>query len=53
MWPSEPAAEQIMKRLEDYDFPYSYQHLSYDYGGHMFVPMKFGQTKLLKEIVEK
>ena len=22
MWPSEPAAEQIMKRLEDYDFPY-------------------------------
>ena len=27
MWPSEPAAEQIMKRLEDYDFPYSYQHL--------------------------
>ena len=48
MWPSEPAAEQIMKRLEDYDFPYSYQHLSYDYGGHMFVPMKFGQTKLFK-----
>lgn len=48
MWPSEPAAEQIMQRLEDYDFPYSYQHLSYDYGGHMFVPMKFGQTKLFK-----
>ena len=48
MWPSEPAAEQIMKRLEDYDFPYSYQHLSYDYGGHMFVPMKFEQTKLFK-----
>lgn len=48
MWPSEVAAEQIMKRLEDYDFPYSYQHLSYDYGGHMFVPMEFGQTKLFK-----
>ena len=29
-------------------FPYSYQHLSYDYGGHMFVPMEFGQTKLFK-----
>lgn len=30
MWPSEIAAEQIMKRLKDFDFPYSYQHLSYD-----------------------
>lgn len=48
MWPSEVAAEQIMKRLKDHDFPYSYQHLSYDYGGHMFVPMEFGQTKLFK-----
>ena len=48
MWPSEIAAEQIMKRLKDFDFPYSYQHLSYDYGRHMFVPMEFGQTKLFK-----
>ena len=48
MWPSELAAEQIMKQLKDFDFPYSYQHLSYDYGGHMFVPMEFEQTKLFK-----
>lgn len=48
MWPSELAAKQIMKRLQDCSFPYSYQHLSYDYGGHMFVPMEFGQTRLFK-----
>ena len=48
MWPSEPAAKQIMKRLQEHDFPYPYHHLSYDYGGHMFVPMEFGQTKLFK-----
>ncbi len=53
MWPSEIAAEQIMKRLKDFDFPYSYQHLSYDYGRHMFVPMEFGQTKLFKGDREK
>ena len=48
MWPSELAAKQITKRLQEHSFPYFYQHLSYDYGGHMFVPMEFGQTKLFK-----
>ena len=48
MWPSEAAAKQIMKRLKDNNFTYDYQHLSYDYGGHMFVPMEFGQTKMFK-----
>ena len=48
MWPSEAAAKQIMKRLQEHDFPYEYQHLSYEYGGHMFVPMEFGQTKMFK-----
>ena len=48
MWPSEPAAKQIMKRLQEHDFPYFFRHLSYEYGGHMFVPMEFGQTKLFK-----
>lgn len=48
MWPSELAAEQIMKRLKEHNFAYDYQHLSYDYGGHMFVPMEFGQTKMFK-----
>lgn len=48
MWPSELAAKQITKRLEEYHFPYFYKHLSYDYGGHMFVPMEFDQTKMFK-----
>ena len=48
MWPSELAAQQIMKRLKDCDFSYSYQHLSYDYGSHMFVPMEFAKTKFFK-----
>ena len=48
MWPSEFAAKQITKRLQEHSFPYFYQHLSYDYGGHMFVPMEFGQTKIFK-----
>lgn len=48
MWPSELAAEQIMKRLKENDFPYPYRHLSYDYGGHMFVPAELRQTKLFK-----
>lgn len=48
MWPSELAAKQITKRLQEHSFPHFYQHLSYDYGGHMFVPMEFGQTKLFK-----
>jgi len=48
MWPSELAAKQIMKRLQDNSFPYFYQHLSYDYGGHMFVPMEFRKTNFFK-----
>lgn len=48
MWPSELAAKQVMKRLQDYDFPYFYQHLSYDYGGHLFVPMELRLTKFFK-----
>ena len=48
MWPSELAAKQITKRLQEHSFPYFYQHLSYDHGGHMFVPMEFGPTKLFK-----
>ena len=37
-----------MKRLQEHDFPYLYQHLSYDYGGHMFVPMELPQIKFFK-----
>lgn len=48
MWPSEPAAEQVMKRLQEYDFPYVYQHLSYDHGGHLFVPMELRLAKFFR-----
>lgn len=48
MWPSEPAAEQIMKRLQEHDFPYSCKHLSYEYGSHLFVPVDLPSTKFFK-----
>ena len=48
MWPSEAAAEQIMKRLRENNFSYSYQHLSYDYGGHLFVPMELRLAKFFR-----
>lgn len=48
MWPSEFAAKQIMKQLQDCNFPYLYKHLSYDYGGHMFVPVELPQIKFFK-----
>lgn len=48
MWPSEPAAEQVMSRLRRHSFPYSYQHLNYDYGGHMFVPMELRLARFFK-----
>lgn len=48
MWPSELAAKQVMKRLRQHSFPYRYRHLSYDYGGHMFVPMDLQMTSFFK-----
>ena len=48
MWTSELAAEQATDRLRQHDFPYFYQHLRYDYGGHLFVPVEFWMTKLFK-----
>lgn len=48
MWPSELAAKQVMKRLQEHSFPYFCRHLSYDYGGHMFVPMELRLTKLFR-----
>lgn len=48
MWPSEPAAEQVMKRLRQSDFPYFHQHLSYDHGGHLFVPMELQLAKFFR-----
>lgn len=48
MWPSELAAAKIMKRLKEHEFQYDYQHLSYDYGSHLFVPMELRSTKFFK-----
>ncbi len=48
MWPSEPASEQIMKRLKEHNFAYEYRHLSYDYGGHMFVPLEMKKIHMFK-----
>ena len=48
MWTSELAAKQIMDRLRQHDFPYSYRHLSYDHGGHMFIPMDYWMVGLFK-----
>lgn len=42
MWPSVPAAERIMERLRQKRFAYSYRHLSYKYGSHLFVPVETG-----------
>ena len=48
MWTSELAAEQVMDRLRQHYFPYFYQHLRYDYGGHLFVPVDFWMIKFFK-----
>lgn len=48
MWPSEPAAKRIIERLKEHQFPYYYRHLSYNYGGHLFVPMEVRLAKCFK-----
>lgn len=48
MWPSVPAAEEIMKRLGEKGFPYPYQHLSYDWGSHLFVPLELPAAKFFR-----
>ena len=48
MWPSTEAAEQIMGRLGKKKFSYFYQHLNYDYGGHLFVPTELRLAKFFR-----
>ena len=48
MWPSEPAAAEVMKRLREKRFPYRYQHLSYNHGSHLFVPMELKLAECFK-----
>ena len=42
------AAQQIMKRLQEHNAPYFFEHLSYDYGSHLFVPMHHVSAKFFK-----
>ena len=37
-----------MERLREKEFPYYYQHLNYDYGGHLFVPMELSLAKFFR-----
>jgi len=48
MWPSGPAAEQIAKRLREKDFSHPYQHLSYEHGSHLFVPLELSLARFFK-----
>lgn len=48
MWPSGPAAEQIVERLREKKFAYPYRHLCYDYGSHLFVPMELRMAKFFR-----
>lgn len=48
MWPSGPAAEQIVERLRAKGFAYPYRHLCYDYGSHLFVPMELRMAKYFR-----
>ena len=48
MWPSGPAAEKIMERLQAHGFAYPYQHLCYDCGSHLFVPMELRAAKFFR-----
>ena len=34
--------------MQEHRFPYPCQHLGYDYGGHLFIPMESKDTKLFK-----
>lgn len=45
MWPSEAAAKKIMERLREHRFSYPYQHLSYDCGSHLFIPVELSTAR--------
>lgn len=48
MWPSVPAAEEILRRLREHDFPYAFRHLCYEHGSHLFVPLDLRTAKFFK-----
>jgi dienelactone hydrolase len=38
LWPSGPLSEVARRRLEQYDFAHTYEHISYPEAGHIFPP---------------
>lgn len=48
MWPSELAARNLTARLKEQNFSYPFQHLSYDYGSHLFVPLELRLARFFK-----
>ena len=45
LWPSTESGELIMKRLKEKNYAYPYEHIIFEYGGHLMTPI---QTKLDK-----
>ena len=45
LWPSTQFGEFIMQRLKDKNYAYPYEHIIFEYGGHLMSPV---QTKLDK-----
>ena len=45
LWPSTQSGENIIQRLKEKKYPYPFEHIIFEYGGHMMIPI---QTKLDK-----
>ena len=39
-WPSTPSGEMMMKRLKEKNYAYPYEHVIFEHGGHLIVPVK-------------
>lgn len=48
MWPSKLAGDSIVKRLQEKQFAYTCQHLSYEHGSHFMVPLRLKSEKIFK-----
>ncbi len=53
VWPSQYMAEQVIKRLEDNDFPFSYEHQVVNSGHYVLVEAPEGWSKLLAFVKRK
>ena len=41
MWPAAEAGDAMMARLDQKNFPWPHEHISYEYASHLLVPYKF------------